>query len=143
MKQTKWYTRERVEPKWYVVDAAGKRLGRLATEVAKLLIGKHKPQYTPGQLVGDFVIVVNCDKVVVTGKKESDKIYYRHSGYPGGLKALSFREMMQRDPRKVVRLAVKGMLPKNRLRDRLIRRLKLYTGPHHPHQAQQPKPWEV
>ena len=133
-------TRER---NWLVVDANGKTLGRLATEIANVLRGKRKPQYTPHCDVGDFVIVVNAEKVSVTGNKRTEKRYYRHSGYPGGLRSRSFEEMIERRPEEVLRLAVKGMLPRNRLGRQQLRKLKIYAGPDHPHQAQQPAPLEV
>ena len=133
-------TRER---NWLVVDATGKTLGRLATEIANTLRGKKKPQYTPHCDVGDFVIVVNAEKVAVTGNKRQEKRYYRHSGYPGGLRSRTFEEMIARRPEEVLRLAVKGMLPRNRLGRQQLRKLKIYAGPDHPHQAQQPVPMEV
>ena len=133
-------TRER---NWLVVDAAGKTLGRLATQIADSLRGKRKPEYTPHCDVGDFVVVVNAEKVAVTGNKRTDKRYYRHSGYPGGLRTRSFEEMIERRPEEVLRLAVKGMLPRTRLGRQQLRKLKIYAGPEHPHQAQQPKPMEV
>jgi large subunit ribosomal protein L13 len=125
---------------WRVVDAAGQNLGRLASRVARALIGKDKPQFTPGVDVGDYVIVVNAEKVAVTGTKLDDKIYYRHSGYPGGLKKITLREQLARFPERVVESAVWGMLPRNRMRRQLIRKLKVYAGPDHPHAAQRPKP---
>ncbi|MBI4497254.1 MAG: 50S ribosomal protein L13 [Chloroflexi bacterium] len=121
---------------WHVLDAAGRPLGRLASEIAQLLRGKHKPTFAPHLLVGDFVIVVNADKVVVTGKKEAQKTYYRHSQYPGGLKAINYALMRQKHPTRVIEHAVKGMLPHNRLGAAMLRRLKVYTGPTHPHEAQ-------
>lgn len=124
---------------WYVVDATGQTLGRLASEVAKLLRGKHKPIFTPFLDTGDFVIVVNAEKIAVTGRKLQQQMYYRHSGYPGGITALPLEEMLKRHPTRAVELAVKGMLPKNRLGADLFRKLKVYAGPEHPHQAQQPK----
>ena len=133
-------TRER---NWLVVDATGKTLGRLATEIANVLRGKRKPEYTPHCDVGDFVIVVNAEKVSVTGNKRQEKRYYRHSGFPGGLRSRSFEEMMERRPEEVLRLAVKGMLPRNRLGRQQLRKLKIYAGPEHPHQAQQPAAMEV
>jgi large subunit ribosomal protein L13 len=133
-------TRER---NWLVVDATGKTLGRLATDIANTLRGKKKPEYTPHCDVGDFVIVVNAEKVAVTGNKRQEKRYYRHSGYPGGLRSRSFEEMIARRPEEVLRLAVKGMLPRNRLARQQLRKLKIYAGPDHPHQAQQPAPMEV
>ena len=124
---------------WYVVDAAGQNLGRLATQIATVLRGKHKPLYTPSLDCGDFVIVVNADKVHVTGRKLDQKFYYRYSGYPGGLAEISLREQLAKHPERVIEAAVKGMLARNRLRRQLIRKLKVYAGPQHPHQAQQPK----
>src|SRR5881392_1115885 len=133
-------TRER---NWLVVDASGKTLGRLAAQLADALRGKRKPEYTPHCDVGDFVVVVNAEKVAVTGKKREDKRYYRHSGYPGGLRSRSFEEMIARRPEEVLRLAVKGMLPRTRLGRQQLRKLKIYAGPDHPHQAQQPAVMEV
>jgi large subunit ribosomal protein L13 len=129
-----------VERKWYVIDAEGKVLGRLAAEVARVLRGKHKPTYTPSVDTGDHVIVVNAAKVRVTGKKAEKKMYYHHSQHPGGLKALSFREVLARKPERVIELAVRGMLPKNRLGRQMFRKLKVYAGPEHPHAAQRPEP---
>lgn len=128
---------------WYVVDAEGKTLGRLASEIATALRGKRKPEYTPHIDTGDFVVVVNAEKVHVTGKKREDKIYWRHSGFPGGIKSRSLNEMLERQPDEVIRKAVKGMLPRNRLARRQLTKLKVYAGPDHPHQAQQPKPMET
>ena len=125
---------------WYVVDAQGKTLGRLATEIADTLRGKNKPHYTPHVDTGDFVIVVNAEKIAVTGKKLDEKIYYRHSGYPGGLKQRTLRAQLDRRPTEVLRKAVKGMLPRNRLARQQITKLKIYAGPEHPHEAQEPKP---
>jgi large subunit ribosomal protein L13 len=125
---------------WYVVDAEGKTLGRLATAIADTLRGKNKPQYTPHVDTGDFVVVVNAEKIAVTGKKLDEKIYYRHSGYPGGLKERTLREQLDRRPTEVLRKAVKGMLPRNRLARQQINKLKIYAGPEHPHDAQGPKP---
>jgi len=125
---------------WYVVDAEGKTLGRLASEVARRLRGKHKPVYTPHVDTGDYIIVVNADKVHVTGKKASDKIYYHHTGYIGNLKSASFNQMQEKKPGRVIELAVKGMLPKNPLGRAMYRKLKVYAGPDHNHSAQQPKP---
>jgi large subunit ribosomal protein L13 len=125
---------------WYIVDAEGKVLGRLATEVARILRGKHKPSFSPHIDGGDFVIIVNAGRVSLTGKKLEQKIYYRHSGYPGGLRASTAKHMLETKPNNVVQLAVKGMLPKNRLGRELLRKLKVYPGPEHPHQAQNPQP---
>jgi large subunit ribosomal protein L13 len=124
---------------WLVVDAENMVLGRLATEVALRLRGKHKPQFAPHMDNGDFVVVVNADKILVTGRKLDQKMYYRHSGYPGGLKERTLRDMMASKPEAVVRQAVRGMLPKNRLARQLIKKLKVYAGPEHPHMAQNPK----
>jgi large subunit ribosomal protein L13 len=132
-----------IERRWYVVDAQGKTLGRLATAIADTLRGKRKPQYTPHVDTGDFVVVVNAEKVAVTGKKLDDKVYYRHSGYPGGLKQRSLREELERRPTEVVRKAVRGMLPRNRLGRAQLRKLKIYAGPDHPHEAQRPQPLEA
>jgi large subunit ribosomal protein L13 len=132
-----------VERRWYVVDADGQTLGRLATRIADTLRGKDKAQYTPHVDTGDFVVVVNAEKVVVTGNKLDQKRYYRHSGYPGGLRSRTLREQLERRPTEVIRKAVKGMLPKNRLARKQINKLKIYAGPEHPHEAQAPQPLEV
>ena len=132
-----------IERRWYVVDAEGQTLGRLATRIADTLRGKNKPQFTPHVDTGDFVVVVNAEKIAVTGKKLDEKIYYRHSGYPGGLKQRTLREQLDRRPTEVLRLAVKGMLPKNKLAARQLTKLKIYAGPEHPHTAQAPEPLEV
>ena len=132
-----------IQRDWYVVDAEGRTLGRLATEIADTLRGKGKPQYTPHVDTGDFVVVVNAEKIAVTGSKRTDKMYYRHSGYPGGLKSRTLNDMLERRPEEVIRLAVKGMLPKNRLARQQLGKLKIYAGPEHPHEAQAPKPLEV
>jgi large subunit ribosomal protein L13 len=128
-----------IKREWYVVDAQGKTLGRLASEIVKILRGKHKPTYVPYLDCGDYVIVVNAEKVRVTGKKLDQKFYYRHSGYPGGLKSINLRDQLQKHPTRVLEAAVRGMLPKNRLGRATIRKLKVYAGGSHPHQAQQPK----
>ena len=132
-----------VQQRWYVVDAEGQTLGRLATRIADTLRGKTKPQYTPHVDTGDFVVVVNAEKVRVTGNKLDQKLYYRHSGYPGGLRTRTLREQLDRRPTEVLRKAVKGMLPRNRLARAQLRKLKIYAGPEHPHDAQAPKPLEV
>jgi len=132
-----------VERKWYLVDAAGKTLGRLASEVAAILRGKHKPEYTPHVDTGDFVVVINADKVVLTGKKLTKKKYYRHSGYLGGLKVTTAGTMLKTRPERMIELAVKGMLPKNSLGRKQFKKLKVYAGSEHPHQAQQPVVWEL
>jgi large subunit ribosomal protein L13 len=128
-----------LDRRWYVVDAEGQTLGRLATQIADTLRGKRKPRYTPHVDTGDFVVVVNADKIAVTGKKLDDKVYYRHSGYPGGLKQRTLREELERRPTEVLRRAVKGMLPRNRLARAQLRKLKVYAGPEHPHEAQRPE----
>jgi large subunit ribosomal protein L13 len=133
-------TRER---NWLVVDASGQTLGRLATQIADALRGKRKPEYTPHVDTGDFVIVVNAEKVSVSGKKREEKLYYRHSGYPGGLHSRTLGELLERKPEEVLRLAVRGMLPRNRLARAQLRKLKIYAGPDHPHEAQKPEPMEV
>ncbi|MGD1992006.1 MAG: 50S ribosomal protein L13 [Anaerolineae bacterium] len=132
-----------IEREWFVVDAEGQTLGRLATQVAHVLRGKHKPSYSPSVDVGDYVIVLNADKVHVTGRKLDQKMYYRHSGYPGNLKRIPLREALERNPTRVFELAVRGMLPKNRLGRKMLKKLKVYAGPEHPHQAQRPKPLEL
>jgi large subunit ribosomal protein L13 len=129
-----------IERQWYLVDAEGQTLGRLATRIAETLRGKRKPQYTPHVDTGDFVIVVNAEKIAVTGKKLDDKLYYRHSGYPGGLRSRTLREELERRPTEVLRKAVKGMLPRNRLGRAQLRKLKIYAGAEHPHESQAPKP---
>jgi large subunit ribosomal protein L13 len=132
-----------VQREWYVVDAAGQTLGRLAARVARILRGKHKPTYSPSVDTGDFVIVVNAEKIHVTGRKLDQKIYYRYSGYPGGLKEITLRNLLQRHPSRVIEHAVRGMLPKNRLGRQMFKKLKVYAGPEHPHAAQQPKQLEL
>ena len=131
------------EREWVLVDANGKTLGRLATQIADMLRGKRKPEYTPHIDTGDFVVVVNAEKVAVTGDKRQQKLYHRHSGYPGGLRTRTLNDMLERFPEEVIRKAVKGMLPRNRLARQQLRKLKVYAGPDHPHEAQQPKPLEV
>jgi large subunit ribosomal protein L13 len=132
-----------VEREWLIVDAEGQTLGRLASQVAAVLRGKHKPQFSPAVDVGDFVIVVNAEKIRVTGRKLLQKKYYRHSGYPGGLSEITLADQLERHPTRVVKAAVRGMLPRNRLGRRMVKKLKVYAGPEHPHQAQQPKPLEL
>jgi len=134
---------EEVKRKWYVIDAEGKPLGRLASEVAKILRGKHKPIYTPHVDTGDFVIVINAEKVVLTGKKLEQKYYRHHSLYPGGMKEVKYRIFMQKNPEKAIEVAVKGMLPKNSLGRAMFRKLKVYRGSEHKHQAQQPEVLEL
>ncbi len=128
-----------VERKWYLVDAEGKTLGRLCSEIAKILRGKHKPQFTPHVDTGDFVIVVNAEKVKLTGKKLDKKVYYRHSGYPGGIKSINAKRLLEKFPERVIEYAVWGMLPKNSLGRRQFKKLKVYRGPNHPHEAQKPE----
>ena len=132
-----------VERQWYIVDAERKVLGRLASEVARILRGKHKPVYTPHVDTGDHVIVINAEKVHLTGKKLDGKVYYRHSGYPGGLKSITAGKLMQQDPRRVIERAVRGMLPKNRLGRSMFRKLRVYPSAQHPHDAQKPKVLEL
>ena len=129
-----------IERRWYLVDAEGKTLGRLATQIADTLRGKHKAEYTPHVDTGDFVVVVNAEKITVTGNKLDDKLYYRHSGYPGGLRSRPLRDQLERRPTEVIRKAVKGMLPKNRLAAQQLTKLKIYAGPEHPHGPQDPQP---
>lgn len=128
-----------IDYKWYVVDAANQRLGRLATEVASILRGKNKPTFTPNMDTGDFVIIINAEKVVVTGNKSNQKLYRRHSGRPGGMRTETFSELQERIPERIIEKAVKGMLPKNALGRKLFTKLKVYAGPEHPHAAQQPE----
>ena len=129
--------------RWYVIDGQGKILGRMATEIARVLRGKHKPTFTPNQDAGDFVIVINARGVKLTGAKLQDKVYYRHTEYPGGIRERSAAEMLQIKPEELVRLAVRGMLPKNRLSRKLVTKLKVYAGPEHPHSAQKPQPLTI
>ncbi|HOA90494.1 MAG: 50S ribosomal protein L13 [Bacillota bacterium] len=130
---------DNVERKWYLVDAEGKTLGRLASQVASIVRGKTKPTYTPHADTGDFVIIINADKINVTGDKLNKKMYYRHSGYPGGLKTRTLKQMLDKKPEEVLRLAIAGMLPRNALGRKLIKKVKIYAGPEHPHTAQNPE----
>ncbi len=132
-----------IQREWLVVDAAGQTLGRLASQIATILRGKHKPIYSPSVDCGDFVIVINAEKVRVTGRKLDQKSYYRHSGYPSGLKTVSLRDQLNQHPDRVIRFAVRGMLPKNRLGRQMIKKLKIYASAEHPHAAQQPKPFQM
>lgn len=132
-----------IKREWYLINAEGKTLGRLASEIAKILKGKHKPIYSPHLDCGDYVIVINAEKIRVTGRKLDQKIYYRHSGYPGGLKSITLREQLAKHPERVIKAAVKGMLPKNRLGRKMLKKLKVYAGDSHPHQAQKPKVLEL
>ncbi|AOY84444.1 50S ribosomal protein L13 [Moorena producens JHB] len=139
MEKTHIPTKDSIEKKWYVVDATNQRLGRLASEIAIILRGKNKPTYTPHMDTGDFVIVVNAEKVMVTGRKRDQKLYRRHSGRPGGMKTETFAQLQARIPERIIEKAVKGMLPKNSLGRQLFKKLKVYTGQTHPHEAQQPQ----
>lgn len=132
-----------IERAWHIVDAEGLILGRMATEVARVLRGKHKPDFTPNLDTGDHVIIVNAEKIVLTGSKTTDKQVYRHSGYPGGLRQTSYGRLLETQPAEAVRRTVKGMLPKNRLGRQMLRKLKVYAGPTHPHEAQKPQPLEI
>jgi large subunit ribosomal protein L13 len=134
---------EEIERNWYIVDAEGETLGRLASRIAPILKGKHKPVYTPHLDCGDFVIIVNAEKVRVTGRKMDQKLYHRHSGYPGGLRSISLKDQLAKHPERVLQAAIRGMLPKNKLGRRMLKKLKVYAGDSHPHQAQQPKPLEL
>ncbi|HCM04403.1 MAG TPA: 50S ribosomal protein L13 [Oceanospirillales bacterium] len=134
---------ESVQREWFIVDAAEQTLGRLATEIALRLKGKHKPEYTPHVDTGDYIVVINADKIRVTGKKTSDKMYYRHTGYPGGLRSISFDKLLDHKPEMIIEQAVKGMLPKNPLGRDMYRKLKVYAGSEHPHAAQQPQTLEI
>lgn len=142
---TKFLSKEeaKAQRRWYIVDARGKVLGRLASKIAKILQGKHKPTYTPNQNMGDFVIVINAKDIVLTGKKWKQKIYRWHSEYPGGLKEMTAEELLKKDPKKLIYLAVSGMLPKNFQRKRMQKRLKIYVDDKHPHQAQNPQKLEI
>ncbi len=143
MRTTYMAKTNQVERKWLVVDAAGQTLGRLASEVAALIRGKHKPEFTPHVDTGDFVVVINADKIVLTGKKLQQKKYYTHSHYPGGLKTTTAQEMLNKKPARIIELAVKGMLPHNKLGHQLQGKLKVYAGAEHPHAAQQPEVYEL
>ena len=140
MKKTFYPKTEDISRKWVLVDAKGKNLGRLSTIISKLIIGKHKPEFTPGVDVGDFVVVINAEQIVVTGKKMDDKYYYSVSGYQGGLKKITLRNQLEKRPEYVIEHAVKGMLPHTRLGRQLNKKLKVYAGTEHPHQAQKPVP---
>ncbi len=135
--------KEELDRKWYLVNADGKVLGRLSTELVKILKGKNKPTYTPHMDTGDFVVVVNAGKVTLTGKKMKDKVYYHHTGFPGGIKEMNAEKLLAKKPTEMIRMAVKGMLPKNSLGRQMLRKLKIYAGPKHPHDAQNPTPLEL
>jgi large subunit ribosomal protein L13 len=143
MMKTLYVKPREVSRKWYIIDANGKTLGRVAVKVASILRGKHKPIYTPHQEIGDYVIVINADKIAVSGRKRTDKIYYNYSGYPGGMKAVSFEKMIVRKPIYPLETAIRGMLPKNRLGRKLFGNVKVYAGDSHPHEAQQPERLEI
>ena len=143
MKTTKVAKKEEVTREWFLVDADSKILGRVATEIANILRGKKKPTYTPSVDTGDFVIVVNAEKIALTGNKMADKIYYSHSGFPGGLKEIAAGKLLEKKPEEVIRKAVKGMLPKNKLARHMLKKLKVYAGGEHPHGAQQPKVLDI
>lgn len=142
MQKTYFPKTDDIVQEWYVLDATGQNLGRLASRIATVLLGKHKPSFTPGVDTGDYVIVINAEKVTVTGSKLDDKYYYRHSGYPGGFKQISLRDQLEKHPERVLDRAVWGMLPHNKFGRSLLKKLKVYAGPNHPHEAQQPKPLE-
>jgi large subunit ribosomal protein L13 len=140
VKKTFYPKKDDISNQWVLVDASGRNLGRLATEIAQLILGKHKPEYTPGVDVGDYVVVINAEKIVVTGKKMDEKFYYRESKYQGGLKKINLKDQLEKRPEFVIEHAVKGMLPHNRLGRKLNKKLKVYSGTDHPHQAQKPIP---
>ena len=135
--------KESVTREWYLVDATDKTLGRLSTEIANRLRGKHKPEYTPHVDAGDYIVVVNAEKVKVTGNKSTEKVYHHHTGYPGGIKSISFAKLIDRAPERIIEKAVKGMMPKNKLSRSMMTKLKIYAGGEHPHSAQQPTPLEI
>ncbi|MFP4484301.1 MAG: 50S ribosomal protein L13 [Spirochaetota bacterium] len=141
--RTLYVNEKQIERKWYLIDADGVTLGRLATKVATILRGKHKPYFTPRQELGDYVVIVNAERVNVTGRKRRQKMYYKHSGYPGALRAETFQSMIKRKPEYPIEHAVRGMLPRNRLGRKLFKNVKVYAGPNHPHQAQQPEKLEI
>ncbi len=136
--KTAFFTAATADRKWYVIDAAGKPLGRVAAKVASILRGKNKPTFTPSQETGDYVIIINADKVDITGRKRQNKTYYHHTGYPGGIKDISFEELIVRNPVSPIEIAIKGMLPKGPLGRKLFKNVKVYAGPDHPHMAQNP-----
>ena len=138
MKTSSLTTKDIVQ-KWYLIDCSGKKLGRLSVQIANILRGKNKPEYTPNSDVGDFVVLINAERIEISGNKSKDKIYFKHTGYPGNLKEINFQDLLNKDPEKVWRNAVKGMLPKNRLNRKIINKLKVYSGENHPHEAQNPE----
>jgi large subunit ribosomal protein L13 len=137
--KTSALTTKDIVQKWYLIDCSGKKLGRLSVQIANILRGKNKPEYTPNSDVGDFVVLINAERIEISGNKSKDKIYFKHTGYPGNLKEINFQDLMNKDPEKVLRNAVKGMLPKNRLNKKIINKLKVYSGENHPHEAQNPE----
>ena len=141
--QTPWVKREEVQRNWYLIDAKGQVLGRLASKLAYLLQGKHRPDFTPHVDQADFFVIINADKIKLTGKKLDQKVYWRHSGYMGGLKLETARKLLEKKPEMLIHLAVKRMLPRNRMRPKLLKKLKIYAGPNHPHTAQNPQPIEI
>ena len=141
--KTQSVNKERVLHDWYLVDADGKTLGRLSTQIANRLRGKHKPEFTPHVDTGDYIVVINADKIHVTGKKETDKFYYHHTGFPGGIKSVALGKMREKSPEKILENAVKGMMPRNRLGRAMLSKLKVYAGNSHPHSAQQPRALEL
>ncbi len=142
-KQTPWVKKEEVQRKWYLIDAKNQILGRLASKIAYMLQGKHRPDFTPHVDQADFFVIINADKIRLTGKKLDQKVYWRHSGYMGGLKLETARQLLEKKPEMLIYLAVKRMLPRNRMRKRLLKKLKIYAGENHPHQAQNPQPLEI
>ena len=138
MKTSSLTTKDIVQ-KWYLIDCSGKKLGRLSVQIANILRGKNKPEYTPNSDVGDFVVLITAERIEISGNKSKDKIYFKHTGYPGNLKEINFQDLLNKDPEKVLRNAVKGMLPKNRLNRKIINKLKVYSGENHPHEAQNPE----
>ena len=138
MKTSSLTTKDIVQ-KWYLIDCSGKKLGRLSVQIPNILRGKNKPEYTPNSDVGDFVVLINAERIEISGNKSKDKIYFKHTGYPGNLKEINFQDLLNKDPEKVLRNAVKGMLPKNRLNRKIINKLKVYSGENHPHEAQNPE----
>jgi large subunit ribosomal protein L13 len=141
--QTPWVKKEEVQRNWYLIDAKGQILGRLASKLAYLLQGKHRPDFTPHVDQADFFVIINADKIKLTGKKLDQKVYWRHSGYMGGLKLETARKLLEKKPEMLIHLAVKRMLPRNRMRPKLLKKLKIYSGPNHPHTAQNPQPIEI
>jgi large subunit ribosomal protein L13 len=141
--QTPWVKKEEVQRNWYLIDAKGQVLGRLASKLAYLLQGKHRPDFTPHVDQADFFVIINADKIKLTGKKLDQKVYWRHSGYMGGLKLETARKLLEKKPEMLIHLAVKRMLPRNRMRPKLLKKLKIYSGPNHPHTAQNPQPIEI